>query len=147
LFDGLRPVPNETEEWRAATSRPRAWGEIVDLAAHRSRPPMIEQPVAAITGPIAEAAPAAIAATAQLPLPIAGPPVPAPRIDQATPRAAASRRRVVRWRRRPAVNVSAVDGSATGRSSATGRRARHAAADLLHRAASWLRESEAEGGL
>ena len=147
LFDGLRPVPNETEEWRAATSRPRAWGEIVDLAAHRSRPPMIEQPVAAITGPIAEEAPAAIAATGQLPLPIAGPLVPAPRTDQSVPRAAASRRRVVRWRRRPAVNVSAVDGSASGRTSATGRRARHAAADLLHRAASWLRESEAEGGL
>jgi cell division protease FtsH len=42
LFDGRRAVPNEGEEWRAATSRPRAWGDVVDLAdrrtQHRLRP-------------------------------------------------------------------------------------------------------------
>jgi cell division protease FtsH len=36
LFDGRRPVPNAGDEWRAATARPRAWGEVVDLAARRA---------------------------------------------------------------------------------------------------------------
>jgi len=35
LFDGRRPVPKAEEEWRAATARPRAWGEVVDIAAAR----------------------------------------------------------------------------------------------------------------
>ena len=48
LFDGRRPVPNAGDEWRAATSRPRAWGDVVDLAAHRVRTvPVIAAAVAA----------------------------------------------------------------------------------------------------
>jgi cell division protease FtsH len=143
LFDGVRPVPNETDEWRAATSRPRAWGDIVDLAAHRSRPPLIEQPAAAVVGPLAEPAPALAAASAGYPLLAAGPRVATPGMDQPNPRTAGSRRRVVRWRRRPVAGGS----DATGRGAGTGRRARHAAAALLHRAEAWLRQSEAEGGL
>ena len=38
LFDGRREVPSAGDEWRAATSRPRAWGDIVDLAGRRVRP-------------------------------------------------------------------------------------------------------------
>ena len=37
LFDGRIAVPTAGDEWRAAASRPRAWGEIVDLAGHRTR--------------------------------------------------------------------------------------------------------------
>ena len=32
LFDGRRAVAKADEEWRAATSRPRDWGDVVDLA-------------------------------------------------------------------------------------------------------------------
>jgi cell division protease FtsH len=35
LFDGRRVVPKAEDEWRAATARPRAWGEVVDIAAAR----------------------------------------------------------------------------------------------------------------
>src|SRR5262245_40211499 len=35
LFDGRREVPKADDEWRAATARPRDWGEVVDLAARR----------------------------------------------------------------------------------------------------------------
>ena len=38
LFDGRRAVPTAGDEWRAATSRPRAWGDVVDLAGHGTRP-------------------------------------------------------------------------------------------------------------
>jgi hypothetical protein len=37
LFDGRMAVPTAADEWRAATSRPRAWGDVVDLAGHRTR--------------------------------------------------------------------------------------------------------------
>jgi hypothetical protein len=37
LFDGRLAVPTEGDEWRAAAARPRAWGDVVDLAGHRSR--------------------------------------------------------------------------------------------------------------
>jgi cell division protease FtsH len=37
LWDGRRDVANATDEWRAATSRPRAWGDVVDLADRRMR--------------------------------------------------------------------------------------------------------------
>ncbi len=54
LFDGRREVPTAGDEWRAATSRPRAWGDVVDLAGHRGRR----------TGPVAVAATAAVPASA-----------------------------------------------------------------------------------
>jgi cell division protease FtsH len=37
LFDGRMAVPTAGDEWRAAASRPRAWGDVVDLAGHRTR--------------------------------------------------------------------------------------------------------------
>src|SRR5262245_11207399 len=54
LFDGRRAVPKADDEWRAATARPRAWGDIVDLAARR---------VAAIKP---QPAPISVAAVAQV---------------------------------------------------------------------------------
>jgi len=35
LFEGRLSVPTAGDEWRAATSRPRAWGDVVDLAGRR----------------------------------------------------------------------------------------------------------------
>ncbi|HET9613348.1 MAG TPA: AAA family ATPase, partial [Candidatus Limnocylindrales bacterium] len=35
LFEGRRVVVNAEDEWRAATSRPRAWADVVDLAGRR----------------------------------------------------------------------------------------------------------------
>jgi cell division protease FtsH len=36
LFEGRLAVPTAGDEWRAATSRPRAWGDVVDLAGRRN---------------------------------------------------------------------------------------------------------------
>jgi len=162
LFDGIRLVPNGEGEWRAATARPRAWGEVVDLAAHRTRPPLIAEPavaaVAGVTDPVAGSvagvAGAAIVATDVPPM-TADLLAPALRPDQAGARArtAGSRRRVVRWRRRPSAAARAAAATGAGvslaadRTAAKARGARHMAAELLHRAESWLRQSEAEGGL
>jgi hypothetical protein len=160
LFDGIRPVPNGEGEWRAATARPRAWGEIVDLAAHRTRPPLVDEPIAAtaasglVAGPLAGSTTAATGATLDLPALTAELVTPAARIDQSHARARSTgpRRRVIRWRRRPAAGGRAA--AATGadlplaeRGAASARGARHMAAELLHRAEAWLRQSEAEGGL
>jgi cell division protease FtsH len=159
LFDGIRLVPNGEGEWRAATARPRAWGEIVDLAAHRTRPLLAGEPIAAAAAIVVDPAPVAVSAPVDVPLlphptgPLVSPPQ-AGRVARPAP----PRRRVVRWRRRPSGGVAAamsaagsatvgVGGATANRSAATGRRARHAAAELLHRAEAWLRQSEAEGGL
>jgi cell division protease FtsH len=146
LFDGVRPVPNGSDEWRAATSRPRAWGDIVDLAAHRSRPPLMELPAVAVVSSVAELPPAVIAVSAAVPVPASGPVV-LPPIDQPSAQRVGSRRRVIRWRRRPALGGLVATGSAEpGPIAGNGRRARHAAAEVLHRAEAWLRQSEAESG-
>ena len=47
LFDGRIEVPGAGDEWRAATSRPRAWADVVDLAGRRVRPPAEAAAVAA----------------------------------------------------------------------------------------------------
>ena len=125
LFDGRRAVHNAGDEWRAATARPRAWGDVVDLAAHRARPvPVIAAVVAAeleasaITGAQASAAP---------------PPTPASVASIAA---------------RP-VRSGATAGPrrthATGRRAAASRRLRHVAAGVLERAHTWLRSTETEG--
>ncbi|HEX3427569.1 MAG TPA: AAA family ATPase, partial [Candidatus Limnocylindrales bacterium] len=36
LFDGRLEAPSSSDDWRAATSRPRAWGDVIDLAGRRS---------------------------------------------------------------------------------------------------------------
>ena len=157
LFDGIRPVPNGEAEWRAATARPRAWGEIVDLAAHRTRPPFIHAPVgAAVASAFIPAALVPATATVAIPdlaIP-AGEPSPATRPDPTAARSsrpAGPRRRVIRWRRRPNSGGQAA-GAPQGqplaeRSAISGHGPRHLAAALLHRAETWLRQSEAEGGL
>jgi cell division protease FtsH len=62
LFDGRMAVPTAGDEWRAATSRPRAWGDIVDLAGHRTR--SAARPLVAVTGSEPAAAASALTAPA-----------------------------------------------------------------------------------
>ncbi|HET9521162.1 MAG TPA: AAA family ATPase [Candidatus Limnocylindrales bacterium] len=136
LFDGRRPVANASDEWRAATARPRAWGEIVDLAAHRVRPVPVIVPTAAVvaTGhPVVPIDPAPD-------VPAAPPPAP-PVMSADDP--LASGERPFRVRRRPSLGRRAVASLA---SPFVSRRTRHAAAGALHRAESWLRQTEPERG-
>jgi hypothetical protein len=56
LFDGRRAVPKADEEWRAATARPRAWGDVVDLAARRVSAALKPMPVPAMAAAAAAAA-------------------------------------------------------------------------------------------
>jgi cell division protease FtsH len=133
LFDGRRAVANGSDEWRAATARPRAWGDVVDLAAHRIRSVPV---IAAVVGPTeVEAASAAtvarppahststpetVAALTSNPRPIVATPV--PERTRTTGRRGAIRR----------------TGVAT-------RRFRNAAAGVLGRAQTWLRSPAPEG--
>jgi Peptidase family M41 len=153
LFDGRRVVPKAEDEWRAATARPRAWGDIVDLAARRvaaikpapaSVPAVAVANVAATPPDVAEPAfetPAAISGVAPATLadePVASiatisdAPVAAMEAVAAAPTPAApspatpSPRSRLRVRRTPA------------------RRARRAAASMLGRAERWLRSGELE---
>lgn len=56
LFDGTRHVPTAGDEWRAATSRPRAWGDVVDLAGRRRQREPGGVSVAATSSPTSGAA-------------------------------------------------------------------------------------------
>ncbi|HET7029520.1 MAG TPA: AAA family ATPase [Candidatus Limnocylindrales bacterium] len=58
LFDGRREVPTAADEWRAPTARPRAWGDVVDLAGRRAR--------GRVAAPDVAAPPVAVAAAATL---------------------------------------------------------------------------------
>ncbi len=131
LFDGRRAVPNAGDEWRAATSRPRAWGEVVDLAAHRVR--SIPAIAAAVASTELEAA---SAMAIQAPAPAA----PAP--ESAALRAS----RLTRWpasaaRRRTQATGR---GAPVRRGAVASRRLRHAAAGVLERAHTWLRDAAPE---
>ncbi|HEU4920206.1 MAG TPA: AAA family ATPase [Candidatus Limnocylindrales bacterium] len=138
LFDGRRPVPNAEDEWRAATSRPRAWGEIVDIAANRVRPLIGPEPAAASMPP----QPAVVAVGsggAVAPAPEAAP---APPLVQVPPVLGAVSPVQPRVRRRSAPTRRLVLGVRPFGS----RRIRQAAAGALHRAEAWLRQNETERG-
>jgi hypothetical protein len=137
LFDGRLEVPTAGDEWRAAASRPRAWGDVVDFAGHRTRNAARPAAVAAVTAVSpASAAPAAAAGTA-VPRPAA--------TASANPgvRAAAigDDREPIMTRRsdEPARRTR----GPRGRRS-TSRRLRNVAAAWLHRAEHWIRSSELE---
>ena len=139
LFDGRRPVPNAEDEWRAATSRPRAWGEVVDIAANRVRPLIGPEPAATATPQPAVAAIGSGGAVAPAPVPEAAPAstlVPA----LAIPGAAASVQTRGRSRGTPTRRL------VLGVGPFGSRRIRYAAAGALHRAEAWLRQNETERG-
>jgi len=124
LFDGRRAVHNAGDEWRAATARPRAWGDVVDLAAHRVRP------VPVIAAVVAAELEASAITGAQAPVP-------------ATPAwtgAPVAARPV-----RPGATRGLRPTHATGRRAAVSRRLRHVAVGMLGRAHTWLRSTETEG--
>jgi len=157
LFDGRRPVPNAEDEWRAATARPRAWGDVVDLAAHRVsisvRPSVVPAAAAAVASVAAEGSGAQID-DAALPEPagaVSG--IATASVTDAGIESVSS----------PSVDTvaavqSAFDAGSTSASAArppvgrrririrrtTGGRARNAAASLLGRAERWLRSGEPE---
>jgi cell division protease FtsH len=132
LFDGRRVVPNEGDEWRAATARPRAWGEVVDLAAHRVRSiPVI---AAAVAAPDVAAASTVTAAEDPAPMNLAPERLASPAISGAsTPGSVVARRAPTAGRRAP------------GRRTLASRRLRYAAAGVLERAHMWLRATASEG--
>jgi cell division protease FtsH len=154
LFDGVRPVPNGEDEWRAATARPRAWGEIVDLAAHRIRPVAAVAAAAVAPAGLLEATVAATTADAASAVG-ASPMSLAPDAAAASParlaaRSPASPRTGVGSVAVPVARVRR-QGSRSrriviGRGPLASRRLRHAAASVLHRAEGWLRQTEPEIG-
>jgi hypothetical protein len=151
LFDGRRPVPKADEEWRAATARPRAWGEVVDIAAARRlsaamKPAMPSSAIASATvaAPIpaevtppaemmeaAEAAVSSVATASVESIEAAEAPATFQAAATTIPAAEATARATI-VRRRPKV----------GRRTA--RRARNVAADWLRRAERRLRSGELE---
>jgi cell division protease FtsH len=149
LFDGRRPVPNAEDEWRAATARPRDWGEVVDLAARRSAavatgPTLVPEVAVAVAAPSAAPVADADEGTAQLAsatgaiqtvsstslasVESESPPLAAGAVTRAPEAGAASAAPAARARAR--------------RKAA--RRARSYAAAMLQRAERWLRSDELE---
>jgi hypothetical protein len=55
LFEGRLAVPTSADEWRAATSRPRAWGDVIDLAGRRNTRPSLPDAAALAAVPVAAA--------------------------------------------------------------------------------------------
>jgi cell division protease FtsH len=152
LFDGRRPVPNALHEWRAATARPRDWGEVVDLAARRSATvaagPTVDPDVAAAA--IASLAGAQVdaegSAPRQAPIPTAASAIQS--VTSTSIEAVESEASPIA----PAVELAAVETASPARVSKTrvrvrrkaARRARGVAAGILHRAERWLRSGELE---
>jgi cell division protease FtsH len=133
LFDGKRPVPNADDEWRAATARPRAWGDVVDLAAHRVRSiPGIAAAVA-----VGELESAAVVA----PTPAPTPALPAA-VDAGPGAIGSTRAAMAAGRRR---SQPAGRGATARRGAVATRRLRYAAAGVLERAHAWLRAPAPEG--
>ncbi|MFL5774705.1 MAG: hypothetical protein ACJ76W_00390, partial [Chloroflexota bacterium] len=157
LFDGRRVVPKAEEEWRPAASRPRAWGEVVDIAAARRLSAAIKPalvPAAAASASVA-AAPDPVAPGEQPAGPaeprsvavsgIAAPDVPLPAIEAVVPistESGASREPLLATPAASAVEASSSKrGRGRARRDAT-RRARNTAAGLLRRAERWIRSGE-----
>jgi cell division protease FtsH len=58
LFDGRLAVPTADDEWRAATARPRAWGDVIDLAGRRNtRAPAAEAAASAAVAVVSATTP------------------------------------------------------------------------------------------
>ena len=124
LFDGRRVVHNAADEWRAATARPRAWGEVVDLAAHRVRPAPL---IAAVVAAELEASAMTGAQVPPAPVPV---PARVASIAARHPRATA-----------PSLQLR----PSKGRRAVASRRLRNVAVGMLERAHTWLRPTEPEG--
>jgi hypothetical protein len=136
LFDGRLEVPTAGDEWRAAASRPRAWGDVVDLAGHRTRR---ANPPIAIAAAISAAGDATVAASTPIVAIAVEPEAGDPMIGiggtgmvSDAPSAAIERGPAggLRLPRRPRDR------------RIVARRARNTAAGWLHRAERWIRSTE-----
>jgi cell division protease FtsH len=149
LFDGRREVANAGDEWRAAGARPRAWGDVVDLASRRAgaaTPASAPVPVAATAAAgesPADPGDAGVAAIA------GAPSVPTPMVSSsvATGPESIEQAAVTGLMSSTATAAPSTRPSRTGRfrpRRTAARRARHLAAGLLCRAEKWLRSGELE---
>ena len=134
LFDGRLPVPTSADEWRAATARPRAWGDVVDLAGHRHRGAASTRgrgSVPVVAAAIAAPSPTATAPGAGELTTSVAPPDAAP---------------VVTASALPATSAAAILSARprAGLRRSTRRHARSLAAGVLSRAERWLRSGEPE---
>jgi cell division protease FtsH len=145
LFEGSHEVPNADGEWRPATARPRAWGEIAAFLDRRTKPAI---PVAADAAPpvvvqIPASAPAAPHVT---PVPALPAPAPLPSLPPgraaATPRRARGRGILAGLRGGPRRPAPAPTAATAG--SRTTKRLRNLAAGYLRMAEEWVTGSEAE---
>jgi cell division protease FtsH len=169
LFDGRIEVPTAGDEWRAATSRPRAWGDVVDLAGRRARSPEPAEVAAAIAAPASPAAPA-VSEPAPAPAPaaaaaiastdatgagiapfgaavatIAGPSGTEPAAGSAGAVPALIAGPSVEDSPMPTVRLAGVRGLGRGRARrSASQRIRRNAAGVLQRAERWLRRDEPE---
>jgi cell division protease FtsH len=149
LFDGRRPVAKAEEEWRAATARPRAWGEVVDIAAARR--------LSAAMKPAAIASATATATTASAPTAIVETAPADGDVEPVGPAVASVASASVDSLE--SVDIASFDGVAattvetvapaiatprTRGRRRTMRRARKTAASLLRRAERWVRAGELE---
>ncbi len=165
LFDGRIEVPRAGDEWRAATARPRAWADVVDLAGRRVRPTAaVAVAASSSTDPEASSPPVAAATAATdgaVAMPVgpavsvaAGPTVAAAIAEPAHSQLAAATAAAAPdvpdatlaspeiERREPAASRSAPGPQRSrGRRAAT-RRVRSVAAGWLARAERWVRSSE-----
>jgi ATP-dependent metalloprotease FtsH len=138
LFDGRMAVPTAGDEWRAAASRPRAWGDVVDLAGRRTQRAARPVAVAATTG-----APATAITTARDEA-AAGAAASVAATGRATELADVSATGTAIGQRLKA-GVETMHGALDSRGRrSTNRRVRNAAAGMLHRAERWIRSSELE---
>ena len=166
LFDGTREVPTAGDEWRAATSRPRPWAEVIDLAGRRieSAPPAaaagaatalgespgdVEEPVAVPLAATAgstvasDSAPEPLVAATSADVAATLVAEPAAAIVAAEPAAFAETASdsvvpvaAARTPARPRIRARRL-----GARRILGRKARNTAATLLGRAEQWLRAS------
>jgi len=158
LFDGRRVVPKADEEWRAATSRPRDWGEVVDLAGRRLSAAMkpAALPVAAVAN-AAQVAPAPVGGAFEVAAtsPAAALEAPQAAISSVATASVAS----IEARSEMPVLDATPNASADARDSSVAaavvarprarrrtvvRKARKTAAGLLRRAERWVRAGELE---
>jgi cell division protease FtsH len=164
LFDGRREVPTAADEWRAATSRPRDWAEVVDLAGRRVRRTSADDAPAPRLDPVpaaaAATAPSMVDTPAPVPAPLAGAAagaaagvvaatvlnadsraIPVEPLGTASLASADDVAALDAWQ--PALVASSRPGRRRLRRTVS-RRARFLAASALHRAEHWLRGSELE---
>jgi cell division protease FtsH len=154
LFDGRIEVPTAGDEWRAAASRPRAWGDVVDVAGRRTKGAARPAAVAATSGGATGAVAAEPEAESGAASAFAGNPIPV--IETMTREGGSLRAAAAAdGAQEPLAVPTAVQplpshadrpghGRGSRRRRSASRRVRIVAAGWLHRAERWIGSSELE---